>query len=122
MARSGYSERVRIQVLRAGVQGYMKMVKDERLGKRRVNCPRDVVHDKRRLEWKLEAPSNWFKARDQERNGDMNDMTVANEVTYVMAQRKGWRPRKGTGSSGQGRADSADRRVAADMKERTLKL
>ena len=61
MQKSGYPEGVRKQVLESGLQCYMKMVQGQRLGRRRVNRPRERERDVARLEAKLTAPATWFR-------------------------------------------------------------
>ena len=54
---SGYPEKVRLRILHAGIQGYYRMVVDERRGRRQINRPREMERDQERREWKLAAPS-----------------------------------------------------------------
>ena len=68
MKRSGYSAKVRRNVLLAGLKGYWNMVKTEKEGGRRVNRPRWEGASSRRYK-KLGARSNWFKKKGKNPGG-----------------------------------------------------
>ena len=66
MARSGYPATTRKQVIQAGLQGYYRLVKLQRVGSRRVNRTRDTASDAARLIKRALAPSTWFREPHQD--------------------------------------------------------
>jgi hypothetical protein len=61
MFASGYDEQFRYQVLKAGVDGYDKMVKVEEEGGRPVNRPRSWEQDRRQRD-KHHKGQNWYRS------------------------------------------------------------
>merc|ERR1712074_457006 len=66
MVRSGYPKAIRRQAIQAGLQGYYRLVKLQRVGSRRVNCTRDTASDAARLTKKALAPTTWFREPHQD--------------------------------------------------------
>ena len=59
MKASGYQERFRFEVIKAGVEGFEKMAKTELEGGRPINRPRTWEADKRQVQ-KHKKRKNWF--------------------------------------------------------------
>ena len=60
LQRSGYNQATREMVATAGVKGYLRMVRDEADGGRKVNRPRQDGEEERRYK-RLAGKSTWFK-------------------------------------------------------------
>ena len=60
MKASGYNETYRLQILKAGMTGYDRMLEVEREGGRPVNQPRSWEEDKRRRKKDLQS-KNWYR-------------------------------------------------------------
>ena len=60
LKRSGYNAKTRREILIAGMKGYMRLVKEEEEGRRRVNRPRWEGATSRRYK-KLGGKGNWYK-------------------------------------------------------------
>ena len=60
LQRSGYSVAMREKVAQAGVRGYLRMVKEEEEGGRKVNRPRQDGEEERRYR-RLAGKSSWFR-------------------------------------------------------------
>ena len=62
MARSGHTEEAREKILKAGLRGYYKMVKNEITGVSKVNRPADEGRREREIK-KILGPTEWFQPR-----------------------------------------------------------
>ena len=84
LERSGYSESVRRNVALSGVRGYLRMVKEEEEGGRRVNRPRQDGEEERRFK-KLAGKSNWFRspAKKAVSNRKLNRRRMPSKRTKV---------------------------------------
>ena len=92
LQRSGYSQATREMVATAGVKGYLRMVRDEADGGRRVNRPRQDGEAERRYK-RLAGKSTWFKGskrgankenKPRKRRGPARGKGLTKEIDTVM--------------------------------------
>ena len=57
---SGYDEHYRYQVIKSGIEGFDKMLEEERRGGRPINAPRSWEEDRRQRKKDLQ-PKSWFR-------------------------------------------------------------
>ena len=60
MRASGYDEHYRYQVIKSGMEGFDKMLEEERRGGRPINAPRSWEEDQRQRKKDLQ-PKSWFR-------------------------------------------------------------
>ena len=60
MKASGYDEHYRYQVIKSGMEGFDKMLEEERRGGRPINAPRSWEEDRRQRKKELQ-PKSWFR-------------------------------------------------------------
>ena len=92
LQRSGYNQATREMVATAGVKGYLRMVRDEADGGRKVNRPRQDGEEERRYK-RLAGKSTWFKGskkgaakekKPRKRRGPAREKGLNKEIDTVM--------------------------------------
>ena len=81
MKRSGYSANQREEVLRAGLEGYYRMVRNEMIGGRKVNRGKEEGREEREAK-KLTGPSTWFQ---QERKDEEQEEEIQIGLPIILS-------------------------------------
>ena len=72
LRRSGYSEADRLNICTSGLRGYLRMVRTEMSGGRRVNRPRQDGEHERRMK-RLTGKVSWFKTKKRKEDDEGGD-------------------------------------------------
>ena len=94
MARSGHTEEMRGEILKAGLRGYYKMVEKEVLGVSKVNRLADEGKREREIR-KILGPTEWFQPRHLQ---SPEVCTVKEEEVAVSLKSWSSQMRRGAGS------------------------
>ena len=103
MAQSGYTKKVRAEVVKAGLLTYARKVRSQRVGISQINRPRCAARDNQRYLAKLVAPTSWFK--QQTKLPERELAGIPRELSTELTQRLvgNWK-RAGKWSQGTGAA------------------